>query len=39
MFIIQPFSGGASLARLFSTHPATADRIARLKAMAVPKPI
>jgi len=32
MFIIKPFSG-ASLMRLFSTHPATADRIARLQAM------
>lgn len=39
MFIIQPFSGGMSLARLFSTHPATADRIARLETMTVPKPI
>jgi heat shock protein HtpX len=32
MFIIQPFSGEA-LMRLFSTHPSTADRIARLQAM------
>lgn len=32
MFIIKPFSG-QSLMRLFSTHPATADRIARLQAM------
>jgi heat shock protein HtpX len=32
MFIIQPFTGQA-LMRLFSTHPATADRIARLQAM------
>ncbi len=32
MFIIQPFSGQA-LMRLFSTHPSTADRIARLQAM------
>jgi heat shock protein HtpX len=30
MFIIQPFSG-ASLASLFSTHPSTQDRIARLR--------
>jgi heat shock protein HtpX len=32
MFIIKPFSGQA-LMRLFSTHPATEDRIARLQAM------
>ncbi|HEX3879740.1 MAG TPA: zinc metalloprotease HtpX [Bryobacteraceae bacterium] len=32
MFIIKPFTGGA-LMRLFSTHPSTADRIARLQAM------
>jgi heat shock protein HtpX len=32
MFIIQPFTGEA-LMRLFSTHPSTADRIARLQAM------
>ncbi len=38
MFIIKPFSG-QTLMRLFSTHPSTTDRIARLQAMAVPKPI
>jgi heat shock protein HtpX len=32
MFIIKPFSGQA-LARLFSTHPATEERIARLRAL------
>jgi heat shock protein HtpX len=32
MFIIQPFTGQA-LMRLFSTHPSTEDRIARLQAM------
>ena len=32
MFIIKPFSG-RSLASLFSTHPKTEDRIARLQAM------
>jgi heat shock protein HtpX len=32
MFIIQPFTG-ESLTRLFSTHPSTEDRIARLQAM------
>lgn len=33
MFIIQPFSGQA-LMRLFSTHPATEQRIARLRKLA-----
>jgi heat shock protein HtpX len=33
LFIINPFSGGG-LVRLFSTHPSTAERIARLEAMA-----
>ena len=32
MFIIQPFSG-ASVSRLFSTHPSTGERIARLEAL------
>jgi len=32
LFIIKPFSG-ASLMRMFSTHPSTEDRIARLQAM------
>lgn len=32
MFILNPFSGGG-LMRLFSTHPSTEDRIARLEAM------
>jgi heat shock protein HtpX len=32
LFIIKPFTGG-SLMRLFSTHPSTEDRIARLQAM------
>ena len=32
MFIVQPLNaGGASLAKLFSTHPPTADRIAKLR--------
>ena len=34
LFIVNPFAGGARMARLFSTHPATADRIARLEAIA-----
>ena len=34
LFIVNPFAGGEQLARLFSTHPATADRIARLEAIA-----
>jgi heat shock protein HtpX len=33
LFIINPFSGGGML-RLFSTHPATEERIKRLEAMA-----
>lgn len=33
LFIINPFSGGG-LARLFSTHPSTAERIVRLQALA-----
>jgi heat shock protein HtpX len=32
MFIIKPFTG-ESIMRLFSTHPSTEDRIARLQAM------
>jgi heat shock protein HtpX len=32
LFIIKPFTGG-SLTRLFSTHPSTEERIARLQAM------
>ena len=32
MFIIKPFTG-ESIMRLFSTHPSTEDRIARLEAM------
>jgi heat shock protein HtpX len=32
LFIIKPFTG-ATLMRLFSTHPSTEDRIARLQAM------
>ncbi|MGH9939022.1 MAG: zinc metalloprotease HtpX [Blastocatellia bacterium] len=33
LFIINPFSGGG-IASLFSTHPSTQDRVARLEAMA-----
>jgi heat shock protein HtpX len=32
LFIIKPFTGGG-MTRLFSTHPSTEDRIARLEAM------
>ena len=34
LFIVNPFAGGAALSRLFSTHPLTAERIARLEAIA-----
>ena len=33
LFIINPFSGGG-IANLFSTHPSTEDRVARLEGMA-----
>jgi heat shock protein HtpX len=33
LFIIKPFTSGGGLMSLFSTHPSTADRIARLRAM------
>jgi len=33
MFIIKPFTGGDVLMKLFSTHPSTEDRIARLQAL------
>jgi heat shock protein HtpX len=33
MFIIQPFSGQRSMMSLFSTHPSTEKRIARLQAL------
>ena len=35
MFIINPFSGiGSTMSKLFSTHPQTSERIARLRAQA-----
>lgn len=34
MFIVQPLSGGGGLSSLFSTHPATEDRIAKLRELA-----
>ncbi|MEX2263931.1 MAG: M48 family metalloprotease [Bryobacteraceae bacterium] len=33
MFIIAPFGGGRTLMKLFSTHPSTEQRIARLQAI------
>jgi heat shock protein HtpX len=38
MFIVKPFTA-QWFGRLFSTHPATEERIARLERMAVPQPI
>jgi len=34
MFIVNPLTG-ASFSRLFSTHPPTEERIARLRAMRI----
>jgi len=34
MFIIQPLSGGGGLANLFSSHPPTDQRVARLRELA-----
>ncbi|SRR6266571_4107544 len=34
LFISNPFKGGAGMAKLFSTHPPTAERVARLEAIA-----
>jgi heat shock protein HtpX len=33
LFIVNPFAGGGML-RLFSTHPPTDERVARLRALA-----
>lgn len=38
MFIVMPFGGGG-LMRLFSTHPPVEQRIRRLQALAIPRPI
>lgn len=34
MFIVQPLSGGGGFASLFSTHPSTAQRVAKLRELA-----
>ena len=33
MFIVQPLNAGQAMTKLFSTHPPTADRIAKLESM------
>ena len=34
LFIVNPLAGGSRLGRLFSTHPSTDERVARLEALA-----
>jgi len=34
LFIVNPLTGSERMARLFSTHPATAERVGRLRALA-----
>lgn len=34
MFIVQPLSGGGGFSSLFSTHPSTAQRVAKLRELA-----
>lgn len=34
LYIVNPLSGGRSVLKLFSTHPPTEERVARLRAMA-----
>jgi heat shock protein HtpX len=34
LFIVNPFAGASRMGRLFSTHPSTEERIARLEALA-----
>ena len=38
MFIVNPFSGAQQLSRLFSTHPSTEQRLARLEAIRNGRP-
>ncbi len=38
MFIVNPLSGGGAGLKLFSTHPPTEERVARLMAMARSEP-
>lgn len=39
MFIVMPLGGGGALLKLFSTHPPIEERVRRLAALAVPRPI
>jgi heat shock protein HtpX len=38
LFISNPFKGGAGMAKLFSTHPSTTERVERLERMAYGTP-
>ncbi len=38
LYIVKPFSGGAGISKLFSTHPPLEERVARLRAMGASLP-
>jgi heat shock protein HtpX len=37
LYIVNPFAAAERLSRWFSTHPSTADRVARLRSMRIPR--